>query len=99
MEWETVFKIVTAPVASIGTAGVIIFALSSCSLGISSLEKHITLNKSMYGSDQKISLDPKELKSLVDNVRKIEISFGNGELYIDKDEFQVMDKLRSNLKR
>jgi len=74
-----------------------IYALSSCSLGVSSLEKHITLDKFMYGSDQKISLDPSELKSLIDNVRKIEISLGNGKLYIDKDEILVMNKLRSHL--
>ena len=43
----------------------------AAALGISSLERHITLDREMYGSDQAASLDPDELRALVAAVREI----------------------------
>ena len=45
---------------------------AAAALGISSLERHITLDRSMYGSDQAASLEPNGLRQLVGAVRKIE---------------------------
>ena len=46
--------------------------------GISSLERHITLDRSMYGSDQSASIEPNGLRHLVGAVRKIEKALGDG---------------------
>ena len=43
----------------------------AAALGISSLERHITLDREMYGSDQAASVDPQELRTLVAAVREI----------------------------
>ena len=61
-------------------------SLAAAALGITSLERHITLDRSMYGSDQAASLTPEGLKQLVGGVRKIEQAMGNGQLGILKKE-------------
>ena len=64
-------------------------------LGASSLERHITLDRSMYGSDQSASLEKSGLKQLVDTIRKIPKVIGNEkEKKIIKDEIPVAKKLR-----
>ena len=50
----------------------------AAALGISSLERHITLNREMYGSDQAASVEPGELRTLVDMVRRIRDAMGDG---------------------
>jgi N-acetylneuraminate synthase len=42
----------------------------AAALGISSLERHITLDREMYGSDQAASLEPQELRMLVAGIRE-----------------------------
>ena len=66
-------------------------------MDISSLERHITLDRSMYGSDQSASIEPNGLKSLVDSVRKIETALGNGKKVFLKEEKLMAKKLRSHL--
>ena len=46
---------------------------------ITSLERHITLDRAMYGSDQPASIEPQGLSKLVSTVRIIEKALGNGE--------------------
>jgi N-acetylneuraminate synthase len=71
---------------------------AAAALGISSLERHITLNRSMYGSDQAASVEPNGLRSLLGAVRKIERAMGDGEKLIIKKEIPIAKKLRSHLK-
>jgi N-acetylneuraminate synthase len=52
--------------------------LASIAFGISVLEKHFTLDKTMEGPDQKASLDPVELKEMVDGIRHVEVALGDG---------------------
>ena len=44
---------------------------AAAALGISSLERHITLDRAMYGSDQSASIEPSGLRQLVGGVRKL----------------------------
>ena len=53
-------------------------SLAAAALGARVLEKHITLNKNLPGPDHKASINPKELKKMIEGVRKITISLGNG---------------------
>ena len=47
-------------------------SLAAVALGANIIEKHVTLDTKMNGPDHKASLNPKEFKSLVDNIRKVE---------------------------
>ena len=71
---------------------------AAAALGISSLERHITLSRAMYGSDQAASIEPNGLRQLVGAVRKIEQAMGNGKKDITESEVAVAKKLREHIK-
>lgn len=63
-------------------------------LGATSIERHITLDRSMYGSDQAASLQTEGLQRLVRDIRRIDIILGDGVKKIWPSEIPVMNKLR-----
>ena len=71
---------------------------AASALGITSLERHITLDRAMYGSDQSASVEPAGLKQLVGGVRKIADAMGDGEKTIIDAEIPIAEKLREHLK-
>lgn len=70
---------------------------AAAALGITSLERHITLDRSMYGSDQAASVEPAGLRMLVGAVRKIEKAMGNGIICISEKEVPISKKLRAHI--
>lgn len=70
--------------------------VSTCAVaaGATSIERHITLDKKMYGSDQKASIEPYELCLLVKNIREAEKIMGTGEKILTEAEMEVKKKLR-----
>lgn len=70
---------------------------AAAALGISSLERHITLDRAMYGSDQAASVEPSGFKALVGAVRKIEKAMGNGKMVMNPKEFSIAKKLRAHI--
>lgn len=70
--------------------------VSTCAvaLGATSIERHITLDKTMYGSDQKASIEPYELIKLVNDIRDVEKILGSGEKVLSSAEEEVKKKLR-----
>tara|TARA_B100000745_G_scaffold119013_1_gene76928 strand:- start:3383 stop:4216 length:834 start_codon:yes stop_codon:yes gene_type:complete len=66
-------------------------------LGATSIERHITLNRTWYGNDQAASLEPDGLKRLVRDIRLIEKILGDGKKRIWKSEMPVQKKLRQIL--
>ena len=70
---------------------------AAAAMGITSLERHITLDRSMYGSDQSASIEPAGLRQLVGAVRKIEKAMGNGIKTILDEEVPISIKLREHL--
>jgi len=70
---------------------------AATALGITSLERHITLNRSMYGSDQSASVEPAGFRMLVGAVRKIEKAMGDGKLGYIKREIPIAENLRQHL--
>ena len=70
---------------------------AAAAIGISSLERHITLDRSMYGSDQSASVEPNGFHMLVGAVRKIEEAMGDGIKTISDSEREIADKLRAHL--
>ena len=70
---------------------------AAAALGISSLERHITLDRTMYGSDQAASIEPNGLRQLVGAIRKIEKAMGDGEKRVIDEEIPIARKLREHL--
>tara|TARA_B100000941_G_scaffold285800_1_gene258350 strand:- start:697 stop:1191 length:495 start_codon:yes stop_codon:yes gene_type:complete len=61
--------------------------VAATTLGADVIEKHFTLSKKMNGPDHKASLDPKELKLFVKNIRNTEILLGSSKKNISKKEY------------
>jgi N-acetylneuraminate synthase len=76
----------------------IAISIAASAFGLTSLERHITLDRTMYGSDQAASIEPNGIKSLVDSVRKVEKALGNGKKVFLLDEKKMAKKLRAHLK-
>ena len=70
---------------------------AAAALGITSLERHITLDRAMYGSDQSASVEPAGLRQLVGAVRKIEKAMGDGQKRVLDAEVPIASKLREHL--
>ena len=66
-------------------------------LGATSIERHITLDRAMYGSDQAASLGPQGLFRLVQDIRKLNLLFGDGKKRIWDSELPAKKKLREIL--
>ena len=80
--------------------GGLAISCAAAALGITSLERHFTLDRTMYGSDQSASLTPRGFKDLVESVRKIEKAInGTKKKEILEIEKPVAKKLRSHIKR
>ena len=66
-------------------------------MGATSLERHITLDRAMYGSDQAASIEPMGFRQLVGGVRKIDVGMGDVSLEMNPKEKSVADKLRAHI--
>ena len=75
----------------------LVISIAASAFGLSSLERHITLDRTMYGSDQSASIEPNGLTSLVSSVRKIEKALGNGKKVFLPEEKIISKKLRAHL--
>lgn len=64
--------------------------------GIEMLEFHITLNRSMYGSDQASSIEPLGVHRIVSSVKDIQMAMGDGQWTIFPSEIIIKDKLRNS---
>jgi len=73
-----------------------LICIAAAVLGASSIERHITLDRSMYGSDHAASLEPIGLQRLVRDLREVEIILGDGIKRIWPSEIPVLKKLRPN---
>ena len=70
---------------------------AAAAFGISSLERHLTLDRSMYGSDQSASIEPAGFKNLVGAVRKIEKALGDGVKRTLEEESHIAKNLRQHI--
>ena len=70
---------------------------AAVAMGITSLERHITLDRAMYGSDQAASVEPNGLWQLMGAVRKIEKAMGSGEVTMNHKEIPIAQKLRTHI--
>jgi len=69
-------------------------SLMAVCLGAVAVERHLTLDRTLYGSDQAASLEPKGFNSLVEMINKFNIVYGDGVKAITENEKVVAEKLR-----
>ena len=78
----------------------VIVSLAAVMMGITSLERHITLDRTMYGSDQSASLELAGMKNLTSSIDKILLSLGKPSLgKILDTEIPIAKKLRAHIKK
>ena len=70
---------------------------AAAALEITSLERHITLDRAMYGSDQAASVEGRGFIGLVGAVRKIEKAMGEGNITMNHKEIPIAKKLRAHM--
>ena len=81
----------------VGYSGHEVGLITSCAavaLGASSIERHITLDRSMYGSDQASSVEIMGFYRLVNYIRTVEIALGGSRKIVTKEEENIKKKLR-----
>lgn len=71
--------------------------IAAVALGATVIEKHFTLDKTMEGPDHKASLEPDELKVMVDAIRNIEQALGDGHKHVSPSERKNMDIARKSI--
>lgn len=71
-----------------------IVSFAAAVMGVSSIERHITLDRTMYGSDQPASLEVTEMEKLVRDIRALPDIMGSGEKKLSEEEMAVRKKLR-----
>ena len=69
---------------------------AAVTLGAAFIERHITLDRAMWGSDQAASVEPWGLMRLIRDIRVIEIAIGDGEKKVYESEMKARHKLRRN---
>lgn len=72
-------------------------SLAAVALGAVVIEKHFTLDRTLPGPDHKASLEPKELKSMIEGIRKIEEALGNGIKRLMPSEVSNRDVARKSI--
>ena len=78
----------------------VVVSLAAFMLGISSLERHVTLDRTMYGSDQSASLELGGMKFLTESIDKMKLSIGVPSVgKIIEKEIPIANKLRAHIKR
>ena len=69
-------------------------SVAAAVLGACAVERHITMDRAMWGSDQSASLEPNGISRLVRDIRLVEQSMGDGVKRVYEEEVPVMKKLR-----
>lgn len=72
----------------------IVECAAAVALGATSIERHITLDRAMYGSDQSASLEIPGLQKMVKYIRAVELALGTDEKNIQESEIPCLNKLR-----
>ncbi len=75
----------------------LVSSVASAILGAKIIERHITLDKSMWGTDQKSSIEPFGFARLIKDIRIVEMSLGKTKKIVYPEEKKIMKKLRKYL--
>ena len=72
-------------------------SMAAVYLGATIIERHITIDRTMWGTDQTASVEPHGLIKLVKAIRDLERAYGDGKIYVTESEEPVRKKLRSTI--
>ena len=100
---ETINQLKSMFMCNVGYSGHengIAISLAATMYGITSLERHITLDRTMYGSDQAASLEPLGFRNLLSSINKIKIATGEPKVgHVFDEEKIIAAKLRAHLNK
>lgn len=91
---ETLRKEFDVPVGYSGHETGIFPTCLSIAFGACVIERHITLDRAMWGSDQSASVEPQGLQKITEYIRAGEVSMGDGQKRVYPSEIGVLQKLR-----
>ena len=91
---KTLKEIYNLPIGYSGHEASLSPSVMAATLGAAAIERHITLDRAMYGSDQAASLEMPGMQSLCSTIRKINACLGDGEKRILEEEKAIAKKLR-----
>lgn len=91
---QTISSKYNLPVGYSGHESTVSPSVVAASLGAVAIERHITLDRSMWGTDHSASLEPSGLNQLVGAVRKVPIVLGDGVKKIIEGELEAAKKMR-----
>ena len=69
-------------------------SVAAVALGATFIERHITLSRAMWGTDQAASVEPQGFERLVRDIRVLETALGDGEKRVTAGELPALQKLR-----
>lgn len=72
----------------------LVTTVAAVALGACMVERHITLDRAMWGSDQAASVEPHGFERMIKYIRAVEAALGDGEKRIWPSEVLIMQKLR-----
>jgi len=84
----------SCPIGYSGHETGIVESVMAVVIGASVIERHITLDRAMWGSDQAASLEPPGLEKMVRDIRNVPIVLGSEKKRILKNEIPILQKLR-----
>lgn len=71
--------------------------IAAVAMGATVIEKHFTLDRNMEGPDHKASLEPDELKKMVESIRNIELALGSGHKSVSASEKKNIEIARKSI--
>jgi N-acetylneuraminate synthase len=83
-----------APIGYSGHETGILTSVAAVALGACMVERHLTLDRSLWGSDHPASLEPDDMTRLVSDIRLVETAFGDGVKRVLEREIGIIEKLR-----
>lgn len=95
---ETFREEFSCPIGYSGHERGLLPSILSVELGANSVERHITVDRTLWGSDQAASLEPEGLRRMVRDIREVKKILGDGNKKVYDSELPVKDKLRKTKK-
>jgi N-acetylneuraminate synthase len=91
---KTLMEKYDVPVGYSGHEQDTIISAAAVAMGACVVERHFTLDRNMWGSDHKASIEPNEMKAMIDNIHLVEQALGTPEIRCLPEEEPVKAKLR-----
>jgi N-acetylneuraminate synthase len=91
---ETLKRTFPVPVGYSGHESSFLPTFAAVMMGANVIERHITLDRAMWGSDQAASLEPAAFERLIKYVRELDVILGDGIMKVYDSELPIIKKLR-----